>query len=179
MATDIQLDAIDGTFVVVDGRVLKATASDFMLDSLERRKSAERSPAKLRRALVHDEGDGLTINFAGDYPGGVTINDVKALNSGRAGLHLQDVVEISAFKPSGHRRAGGENSVTGQEGLVLRGTVLIEPGSAAPSTGDDREPRSERAFDDREPVSLQRMLAELHAEIARLHGRVTELEARH
>ena len=37
MATDIRLDAVDGTFLVLDARVVKAEASDFMLDSKARR----------------------------------------------------------------------------------------------------------------------------------------------
>ena len=69
MATDIKLDQHGGNWVVVEGAVLKATASDFMLDSPGRR----RGGGPHRRALVHDSQDGLTINFAGDYPGGVTV----------------------------------------------------------------------------------------------------------
>ena len=49
--------------------MLKTTAADFIIDSPGRRRSA--SPN--RRALVHDLQDGLTINFAGDYPGGITL----------------------------------------------------------------------------------------------------------
>ena len=33
-----------------------------------------------RRALVHDESDGLTINFNNDYPGGVTVGGVRELD---------------------------------------------------------------------------------------------------
>ena len=58
MATDLRLDDVDGTFVVLDSRVVKALASDFMLDSPQRRKGSGH-----RRALVHDQSDGLTINF--------------------------------------------------------------------------------------------------------------------
>jgi len=75
MATDVKLDEVDGSFLVLEGRVVKAAASDFMLDSPERRKGG--SPH--RRALVHDQNDGLTINFNGDYPGGVTLVGVKTL----------------------------------------------------------------------------------------------------
>jgi hypothetical protein len=77
MATDVRLDDGDGSFVVVDARVLKVEASDFMLDSAGRRKP---TGPPFRRAMVHDQNDGLTINFGGDYPGGVTISDVRALN---------------------------------------------------------------------------------------------------
>lgn len=69
MATDIRLDEGDGTFLVLASRVVKAEASDFMLDSPQRRKNV----GPHRRALVHDQNDGLTVNFNGDYPGGVTL----------------------------------------------------------------------------------------------------------
>ena len=71
MATDVILDGGDGSFVIVQGRVLKVVGSDLILDSPERRKEHQSSN---RRALVHDLRDGLTINFNGDYPGGVTVN---------------------------------------------------------------------------------------------------------
>jgi hypothetical protein len=71
MPTDIKLDQQDGDWLIVEGRVLKATASDFMLDSPARRRGG---PSPHRRALVHDSQDGLTLNFAGDYPGGVTVS---------------------------------------------------------------------------------------------------------
>jgi hypothetical protein len=70
MATDIKLDQNNGTWLVIEGSVLKTTAADFMLDSPVRRRGG---PSPHRRALVHDFQDGLTINFAGDYPGGVTV----------------------------------------------------------------------------------------------------------
>jgi hypothetical protein len=53
---------------LLDGQV-KVEASDLCLDSRERRKN----DTLFRRALVHDRGDGLTLNWAEDYPGGVTI----------------------------------------------------------------------------------------------------------
>jgi len=70
MATDIKLDQGGGNWLVLEGSVLKTTASDLMLDSPGRRRGG---PSPHRRALVHDAQDGLTINFAGDYPGGVTV----------------------------------------------------------------------------------------------------------
>ena len=69
MTTDVRLDQVDGTFLELEARVVKAIASDFMLDQPSRRKGG----GPHRRALVHDQNDGLTINFNGDYPGGVTV----------------------------------------------------------------------------------------------------------
>jgi hypothetical protein len=70
MPTDIKLDQVDGNWLLAEGNVLKTTATDFMLDAPSRRRPGGSAH---RRALVHDAGDGLTINFAGDYRGGVTV----------------------------------------------------------------------------------------------------------
>ena len=70
MATDIKLDQQGGDWLVLEGSVLKTTATDLMIDAPGRRRGG---PSPHRRALVHDFEDGLTLNFAGDYPGGVTV----------------------------------------------------------------------------------------------------------
>src|SRR5437762_5547823 len=75
MATDVKLDQVDGSFVVLEGRVVKVAGSDFMLDSPERRQGG----GPFRRALVHSQGDGLNINHHGDYPGGVSIFGVTEI----------------------------------------------------------------------------------------------------
>jgi hypothetical protein len=54
----------------VEGRLARLSTTDVLLDAPGRRSK----PGGFRRALVHDAADGLTINFNGDYPGGVTIN---------------------------------------------------------------------------------------------------------
>ena len=69
MSTDIKLDEVDGNWLVLEGAVVKTTATDLMIDSPGNRSST----SGFRRALVHDQRDGLTINFNADYPGGVTI----------------------------------------------------------------------------------------------------------
>lgn len=66
----------DGDWVLIEGTIAKATTTDLMLDSAGRRKSA----TAYRRALVHDFDDGLTLNWANDYPAGVTINSTKRIN---------------------------------------------------------------------------------------------------
>lgn len=70
MATDIKLDQNGGTWLIAESLVFKCTASDLMLDAPTRRRGGA-SPH--RRALVHDFDDGLTLNFAGDYPAGVKV----------------------------------------------------------------------------------------------------------
>jgi hypothetical protein len=63
---------MDSDVKLVPGQV-RVEACDLCIDSPDRRKK-DTPTAPDRRALVHDFGDGLTINWAGDYPGGVTIN---------------------------------------------------------------------------------------------------------
>lgn len=94
MATDIKLDQQGGSWVLVDSAVLKCTASDLMLDSPARRGGRGGTH---RRALVHDASDGLTINFAQDYQGGVTVvgdlavtADVKVGSGVRLGAQLAE-----------------------------------------------------------------------------------------
>jgi hypothetical protein len=75
MATDIKLDdGDDGSWVTIDAHAVRIEGSDVLLDSAERRSAGG---GRHRRALVHDGGDGLTINFGRDYPGGVTINSAR------------------------------------------------------------------------------------------------------
>ena len=61
-----------------DGQV-KVLAPDFCVDGGPGRRKGSDTP--YRRALVHDGNDGLTINWANDYSGGVTINGVRTLTA--------------------------------------------------------------------------------------------------
>lgn len=73
---DIKLgeDGPQMNWVTVEGDVLKATGSDLMVDNDARRGG---HTGGYRRALVHDFEDGLTVNFANDYKGGLTLNDAR------------------------------------------------------------------------------------------------------
>ena len=55
---------------------MKVQGPDLLLDYVPRRRP---DGPNLRRALVHDQHDGLTLNFNNDYPGAVRINDVRTL----------------------------------------------------------------------------------------------------
>ena len=55
--------------IILEGSQVKVNANDIVLDFPARRKDKNGQ----RRAFVHDFEDGLTINWAGDYPGGVKI----------------------------------------------------------------------------------------------------------
>jgi hypothetical protein len=179
MATDVRLDAEDGNTVVVEGRVLKATASDFVLDAPSRRGKDERGARGLRRALVHDQRDGLTINFNRDYPGGVTINDVVALNNRFGGIRLSDVVEISPFIPSHGAAAAGTPGPAPAQALVLLGDIRIQHSSGVkPAAAAKTSAGSEAAARPDVTVSLQELLSEMQAEITYLRDKIKQLERR-
>jgi hypothetical protein len=72
--SDIVFDASEQVTVLCNN--LNVTGHDFLLDSAVRRKA---NGPQFRRALVHDQSDGLTVNYSGDYPGGVTINGLLNL----------------------------------------------------------------------------------------------------
>lgn len=72
MATDIRLDGGDDQNIVdIDCEFLRTSANDVVIDAPKRRSNR----TGYRRALIHDHNDGLTINYNGDYPGGVRIID--------------------------------------------------------------------------------------------------------
>lgn len=139
MATDVKLDEVDGTFLVLEGRVVKAVTSDFMLDSPARHKGDK----PFRRAMVHDENDGLTVNFNGDYPGGVSLVGVAQIipqRQGQFGIPFANLV------------VRGGISYEAQ-------TVKIEGGSGTVTV-----------FLDDELSKLQRQITELGAKIAALEA---------
>ncbi len=82
MPSDVKLDG-EKVIVVGDLEVgqinaqannqLKIKGWDLILDGPDRRGTSA-DPKISRRALVHDYGDKLTINYGNDYPGGVMIN---------------------------------------------------------------------------------------------------------
>ena len=75
MESDIKLNGnqldLEADKIVSKSKWFVAEAWDIQLDHPERRKSSE--PTN-RRALVHNIEDGLSINYRGDYPAGVTID---------------------------------------------------------------------------------------------------------
>ncbi|MDQ2920720.1 MAG: hypothetical protein M3R52_03760 [Acidobacteriota bacterium] len=69
---------------------LNVHGSDLTLDSPARRKP---NGPRLRRALVHDESDGLTINFNNDYPGGVSVAGALVVRGGLS-FEMQGLARI-------------------------------------------------------------------------------------
>lgn len=96
MATDIRLDeGGDESWLVAQCRIAKVEGTDIILDAPDRRAG---HGGDLRRALVHDTGDGLTLNFNNDYSGGVTINsarlNLRAVGSMPANGKIGDLIML-------------------------------------------------------------------------------------
>lgn len=93
--------------VIVESFSLKMTGADFKMDYAPRR----RNTTPHRRALVHDFNDGLTVNWANDYPGGITLNgnvNVSELSGTHLRVHHHDLHLDNASRrssSSGDRRA--------------------------------------------------------------------------
>lgn len=79
-----------------DGQV-EVAAPDFCVDGGPGRRKG--STTQYRRALVHDGDDGLNINWANDYVGGVTINGVKAVNGHPDGVTINGLKKIATGHP--------------------------------------------------------------------------------
>jgi hypothetical protein len=74
---------LTGAQLIVNGDELHVRAHDLYVDNPDRRSQ----PTGNRRAVVHDQADGVTINYNHDYPGGVTIfGPVKIMGA----LHVEN-----------------------------------------------------------------------------------------
>ena len=133
MESDIKLKA--NGLTQIEGRVLKVTGIDIEFDNKDRR--GRRNRNRPRRALVHDFQDGLTLNWANDYPGGVTINNGKIINASLEG-------KISA-----------KNTIAVEQGVqVKRKAILHVQGSAKFDGGfDAKDIRLSALGYDRVPVN--------------------------
>ncbi|MDH4369640.1 MAG: hypothetical protein OEV99_07310 [Nitrospira sp.] len=164
MATDVKLDEIDGTYLLLEARVVKSVASDFMLDSPERNKGINPH----RRALVHDQSDGLTINYNGDYPGGVRINQVAELTP----LGRVKMGPSSTIKMGGMKRIEGEQVIIDTEKMTIKETIaiphLVVRGGISFETYGEKNARV--------TFSLGEVLASLKEQISELNTKVAALE---
>ena len=91
--SDIVFDSTEKITVLCD--TMWVNGHDLLLDSHARRKAG--NLGGFRRALVHDQGDGLTINFNHDYPGGVTLNGPVTLTG-----DVTFAIHRTAISPTGH-----------------------------------------------------------------------------
>ena len=143
----------------------KITATDVYLDNSSRRGGAGGS---VRRALVHDSGDKLTLNYAGDYSGGVKIpgnvytNNMTFKNDGTNWWHRSggDAAIVNANnyntlmivgRGDGERRIGmwdkvtvnGKLDVTNQtttKNLNVTGDLSIDKPKKLIFSGNDNDP---------------------------------------
>jgi hypothetical protein len=130
-----------GEDIHIEGNVQKVTCFDIELDNAGRRKNNSGK----RRAFVHDFQDGLTLNWANDYPGGVTINGKVGLGElvgthlyvRHHDLHLDHAARRSAN--GGYRRALVHDLQDGLTlnwardypgGVTINGEVKIPHGAA-------------------------------------------------
>jgi hypothetical protein len=151
MATDIELPANSEVINLICKRV-DVLASDLVLDSSARRKP---NGPRFRRALVHDENDGLTVNFAGDYPGGVTVVNVA---------HVFPVVKR---RDDGHAETDKPYPTFTVHGRITYETEQL--------VGDpDGDPNETHTI----TVIIDEAFNTVFAELAKLRARIEALEAR-
>lgn len=167
----------DDDRVAVDGGALLVTGPDIMLDHGPRR----RAPGGVRRALVHDFDDGLTLNWSEDYPNGVTIRGLTRIPTGLqvgvlSGTHLRCNHHDLHLDHLGRRssRVGSRRALVHDfaDGLTINwasdypGGVTIRGNVTIP----------ERLIVGATDVGA--VIADLRAQIDALRARVAELEAR-
>jgi hypothetical protein len=149
--SDIILEPTEQVTLLCDN--VNIQGHDLLLDSPSRRHP---SRSTTRRALVHDENDGLTVNFSGDYPGGVTLVDVGEIIP-RPGDKLTPELVVR----------GG---ISYETDVVVRGS-----GHGPVPIGSGESPAGPRI--DRVTVSLGDELQSLQSLITALTARVAALEA--
>jgi hypothetical protein len=146
--TDVRLDTGGNQdWITVQAAKVEVKASDLMLDSSARRAGGDQRG--YRRALVHDSGDGLTINWDNDYPGGVTLHGVTHLHPRQT---ADDELQLER---------GVEPLVVVHGGIVYQ-TRKMRWG---------RQPEVAEHNLGMEITELQRQVAELTQRVAALEGR--------
>jgi hypothetical protein len=168
----------DGEWIIVEGNWTRLRTLDLMLDAASRRTATTGH----RRALVHDVGDALTVNYANDYPGGVTVNSVRRLRGHKGGdwLDIESRVIKAAStdlmldhparrkNTTAYRRALVHDFADGLTvnynadypgGVTIRGPVKMPNGATVSGK------------------NVAALLDSLAAEITALKARVTALEA--
>lgn len=103
---------LDGKTLRLDGDLIVTGATDLMIDNPDRRKINNVVQAGLyRRALVHGFNDVLTLNWDGDYKGGVRIVGPLVANGS---LAVDGSVKSQAgLECKGNFKAGGQAQCVG------------------------------------------------------------------
>ncbi len=164
MKSDIKLD---GGYVILEGVWTKLTTFDLMLDAPSRR----RNSYGLRRALVHDFQDALTINYNKDYPGGVRIhgdvvfgseNSSEKVTIQGSGLHVMGPIETTDIMIT-------QSSGTSSKPWATYNPInLNNPAELTVQTGNLTLA----------PKSLVKTLEDMQKEIDDLKSRISSLERR-
>ena len=197
MESDIKLK--NNGLTEVEGRRLKVSGHDLELDHKVRRSSRNRT--KPRRAMVHDFEDGLTLNWANDYPGGVTINNGKIVNTtleGKTEAKGSLTVE-GELKTKETIKAAKGIVVERGTGIHVKGTATFDSKCTAKDirlSGLGYDERRGRRVNSgplsnpninipgqttvviREPKSLVKVIKDMQKKIDKLEQRVRELERR-
>lgn len=95
--SDVILDEGEQVSIVCSN--LNVQGHDLLLDSPKRRGPGG---PPFRRAMVHDSDDALTINYAGDYPGGVRINGLTELRPLAGDLIIRGGITYEAAGVNAH-----------------------------------------------------------------------------
>jgi hypothetical protein len=155
--SDIILDSTQQVTVVCDN--LNVQGHDFLLGSPARRKP---NGPRFRRALVHDQNDGLTINFSNDYEGGVTINGNLIIRDGepiRGGIIINGPITIDGgISMSRNLNLTGDIQFQIQHFNAIGDLLSVPPPT--------------------ETVSLAETIKLLRGDILALQNRLAALEAR-
>lgn len=124
MTIDVRLEA-DRVTLLADGatasgadRVVAQTA-DLEVNLPSRRLAT--AAQTMRRAVVHDWGDRLTLNWGGDYPGGVRIEGQDTTVLGKLVVEVPTPVAVVNL-PS---HAGNSHTVTQQSFDVVEEIVAL------------------------------------------------------
>jgi hypothetical protein len=129
MATTTDVKLLADQIRIEGRRQVIVDALDLCVDSPDRR-SEHNTPD--RRALVHDGGDVLTINYGYDYPGGVRIYHLKEIHARPKMLTSPGAVHLTI---SGNTKIEGDLRIDGtvDGDLKVAGRVLFRP-KAVPGT---------------------------------------------
>ena len=186
MKSDIKLK--ENGITEIDGRVLEVSCHDIIIDHKDRR--GTRNKTKPRRALVHDFQDGLTLNWDNDYPGGVTINNGKIINTVLEGaIEIKDKITAKGGliieKPSVLHVKGNTKLEGDCEGKDIRlsglgfDTVTVGSTRIGNSTsGVDIELPGRPGAALKRPKSIVEVIKQMQQTISKLEKRIQELERR-
>ncbi len=110
--------SVETTEAATIGGSLAVKGPDLVLDHAGRR--AAGSTTSLRRALVHDTTDGISINYQSDYPGGVTLWGSVGIPNGLRGSLSVSGIELNRHTTTSSKLVSdGRLHIDGPDRLYL------------------------------------------------------------